>query len=302
MLLREVLPGTRARNKEKPGDFRIVGGKTVPMDFDAILIGAGPFGLSAAAYLKNKGLGVAIFGEPMSFWNQHMPAGMFLRSNWQASFIADPHNRLTLDHFMADTGARFSQPVPLEDFVSYGKWFQQKAVPELRSLEVTRVEKLGNEFNVTLESGEQVRSRRVIVATGIAPFPWRPGEFCNLPASHVTHSSDHTDLSRFRGQQVLVVGGGQSALDAARILTGFGASAEVVAKQEVIHWVGLNGWLHRLGPISRILTRPTMWARPGSAAWSVFRISSGSCHAERKTASASGRPDPLAQGGNDLIS
>ncbi len=223
------------------------------MDFDAILIGAGPFGLSAAAYLKNKGSGVAIFGEPMSFWNHHMPAGMFLRSNWQASFIADPHNRLTLDHFMADTGARFSQPVPLEDFVSYGKWFQQKAVPEVRSLEVTRVEKLGNEFNVTLENGEQVRSRRVIVATGIAPFPWRPGEFCNLPASHVTHSSDHTDLSRFRGQQVLVVGGGQSALDAARILTGFGASAEVVAKQEVIHWVGLNGWLHRLGPISRIL-------------------------------------------------
>jgi phytoene dehydrogenase-like protein len=38
------------------------------MDFDATIIGAGPFGLSGAAYLKDKGLGVGIFGEPMSFW------------------------------------------------------------------------------------------------------------------------------------------------------------------------------------------------------------------------------------------
>ncbi len=35
----------------------------------------------------------------MSFWQDHMPAGMFLRSNWAASHIADPHKQLTLDHF-----------------------------------------------------------------------------------------------------------------------------------------------------------------------------------------------------------
>jgi hypothetical protein len=41
----------------------------------------------------------------MSFWQNHMPAGMYLRSNWAASHISDPHNKLTLDHFKADTGA-----------------------------------------------------------------------------------------------------------------------------------------------------------------------------------------------------
>src|SRR5580765_7374378 len=67
-------------------------------DADVSIVGAGPFGLSAATYLKNKGLGIAIFGDPMSFWRDHMPAGMYLRSNWPASHISDPHGKLTLDH------------------------------------------------------------------------------------------------------------------------------------------------------------------------------------------------------------
>jgi lysine/ornithine N-monooxygenase len=220
------------------------------MDFDAVIVGAGPFGLSGAAYLKGRGLRVGIFGDPMSFWEKHMPAGMFLRSNWAASHISDPQTKLTLDHFMADTGRKFSYPIPLRQFVDYGNWFQQKAVPELDRRQVGGVEKNGDGFKVTLGDGAVVKSRRVVVATGIAPFPWIPKEFQGLPKSNVTHSSDHCDLSRLRGQQVLVVGGGQSALDAARILHGLEAQAEVVAKQKEICWVGQNVWLHKLGFIS----------------------------------------------------
>lgn len=223
------------------------------MDFDAIIVGAGPFGLSGAAYLKNRGQGVGIFGDPMSFWQSHMPAGMFLRSNWAASHLSDPLTKLTLDHFKADTGAQFSQPIPLQNFVGYGKWFQQQAVPDLDRRQVKLVEKNGSGFKVTLGDGDVAKSRRVVVATGIAPFPWSPKEFEGFPKTKVSHSSDHCDLSRFQGQQVVVIGGGQSALDAARLLKGFDAVPEVVAKQKVIRWVGQNAWLHRLGIISRCL-------------------------------------------------
>jgi FAD-dependent urate hydroxylase len=223
------------------------------MDFDATIVGAGPFGLSGAAYLKDKGVGVALFGDPMSFWQNHMPAGMYLRSNWLASHISDPHNKLTLDHFKADTGVQFSQPIPLQSFVDYGNWYQQKAVPDLNRSQVSAVEKNGNGFKVTLSDGQVVKSKRVVIATGIAHFPWMPQELCGLPKSHVTHSSDHSDLSRFRGQQVLVVGGGQSALDAARLLHSFDAKAELIAKQKEIRWVGQNAWLHKLGLISWFL-------------------------------------------------
>lgn len=223
------------------------------MDFDVIIIGAGPYGLSSAAYLKHKGVGVGIFGDPMSFWENHMPCGMYLRSNWRASFIADPHGQLTLDRFRTETGLQFKQPIPLQHFVEYGKWFQDKVAPDLHRRQVASVEASANGFQVTLDDGEVIASRRVVVATGIAPFPWRPKEFDGLPQTHVTHSSDHKDLSRFSGQQVLVVGGGQSALDAARLLSANDARVEVVAKQSVLNWVGQNAWLHHLGIISRCL-------------------------------------------------
>jgi thioredoxin reductase len=220
------------------------------MDFDVIIVGAGPYGLSCAAHLKAQGLGVGVFGEAMSFWQNHMPAGMYLRSNWVASFIADPQGKLTLDHFKADTGAEFEQPVPLEHFVAYGKWYQEKAVPDLCRMQVSAVERNGNGFRVTLGDGAVVKAKRVVVATGIAPFPSRPKEFDGLPAARVTHSSDHKDLSDLREQQVLVVGGGQSALDAARILAGYGGRVEIAAKQKELNWVGQHSWLHHLGIIS----------------------------------------------------
>jgi hypothetical protein len=220
------------------------------MDFEVTIVGAGPFGLSGAAYLKNKGVGVGIFGDPMSFWQNHMPAGMYLRSNWAASHISDPQQKLTLDHFKADTGRQFTNPTPLQNFVEYGQWYQQKAVPELNRQQVCGIEKNGNGFKLRLSDGQVVKSRRVIIATGIAPFPWMPKELDGLPNSHVTHSSDHKDLSRFRGQQVLVVGGGQSALDAARLLYAHEAKPELVAKQKAVRWVGQNVWLHKLGLIS----------------------------------------------------
>ena len=225
----------------------------IDMDFDAIIVGAGPYGLSNATYLKNRGLGVAVFGEPMSFWQDHMPAGMFLRSNWAASHISDPHKKFTLDRFKADTGKQFTNPTPLECFVEYGLWFQQTAVPEVQRRQVIAVERNGGGFNVTLDDGQRATSRRVIVATGIAPFPYIPTQFDGLPKSHVTHSSDHRDLSVFRGKEVIVVGGGQSGLDAARILYAHGAQPEVVAKEPTLNWVGEHVWLHKLGFLSWML-------------------------------------------------
>ncbi|WP_109486901.1 NAD(P)-binding domain-containing protein [Occallatibacter savannae] len=220
------------------------------MDVDVAIIGAGPFGLSSGAWLKNKGRSVGIFGDPMSFWRDHMPAGMYLRSNWAASHISDPSTKLTLDHFKADTGAKFGQPIPLQNFVQYGEWYQKKALPELQRTEVRNVEKNGNGFKVSLDNGSQLKARRVIVATGIAHFPWMPREFEGNPKSHVTHTSDHSDLSRFRGKRIAVIGSGQSALDAARILKAFEADVEVIGRQKEIRWVGQNAWLHKLGPIS----------------------------------------------------
>src|SRR5580704_8446267 len=108
---------------------------------DVVIVGAGPYGLSAAAHLATiKGLEIRVFGEPMSFWNRNMPAGMLLRSNWTATEIASPGDTLTLEAFQSASGNRFSTPVPLECFVEYGRWYQHQAVPDLDQRKIARVE------------------------------------------------------------------------------------------------------------------------------------------------------------------
>jgi FAD-dependent urate hydroxylase len=47
---------------------------------EVAVIGAGPYGLSAGAHLKAKGISARVFGEPMEFCAKKMPEGMLLRS------------------------------------------------------------------------------------------------------------------------------------------------------------------------------------------------------------------------------
>src|ERR1700685_1580914 len=101
------------------------------MDCHVTIVGAGPYGLSAAAYLQAARIETRVFGEPMSFWENQMPAGMCLRSNWGASHIADPKQELTLDAYCGQKGNHISKPIPLDRFVDYGRWYQSQAVRDL---------------------------------------------------------------------------------------------------------------------------------------------------------------------------
>jgi FAD-dependent urate hydroxylase len=229
---------------------------------DVIIVGAGPYGLSAAAHLRTiKGLELCIFGKPMSFWDQNMPTGMFLRSNWTATQIAAPNSSLTLEAFIAANGNPFSLPVPINRFVQYGLWYQKQAVGDLDQRSVDRIALEPNGFRLTLERGETILARRVIVAAGIGSFAWRPPEFSSLPFELASHTSEHRDFQRFAGKKVLVIGGGQSALESAALMHEAGAEVEVCARTRKIHWLG--GWasktLHsRLGTgIRKILYAPT---------------------------------------------
>ena len=171
-----------------------------------VVVGAGPYGLATAAHLSAAGVPVRVFGQPMESWETHMPEGMLLRSRWQASHIASPGHDLTLDHFHAERGLDRPTPIPLQRFVEYGRWFQERAVPQLERRRVERVSATGQGFTVEIEGGETFPADRVVVAGGIVPFAWRPPEFESLPGSHVSHAADHSSLAEFAGRRVIVVG------------------------------------------------------------------------------------------------
>jgi len=224
---------------------------------DVAIVGAGPYGLSAAAHLRAAdGLDIRVFGQPMSFWETHMPKGMLLRSPLAGSHLSDPASGLTLKAYQTATGHQITAPLPLHRFADYGRWFQAQVVPDADHRKVERVEKNGVGFRITMEDGETWKVRRVIVAAGIEPFAWRPTEFRTLPPALVSHTCDHRDLSHFAGKKVAVIGGGQSALESAALLNEFGAHVELLVRAPFVRWLWRQKWFHTFRPVARLLYAP----------------------------------------------
>lgn len=235
---------------------------------DACIIGAGPYGLTAAAHLLAAGVDTRIFGDVMSFWRS-MPDGMLLRSSRQAISLSDPSRNLSLDDFEQTLPRPLSTPVARTDFVRYGDWFQRQAVPDVDPRFVETVEQSSAGFTIRLTDGETVRTRRVVVALGLAPFAQRLPVFEGLPQHLVTHSLDTRTPSDFSGRRVLVVGAGQSALEAATTLNVAGAEVELVARSSHVHWLAkTSDGMHERSILDNLLY-PTGAIGPPGINWVV---------------------------------
>jgi thioredoxin reductase len=204
---------------------------------EVAIIGAGPYGLAVAAHLRAARVRVHIFGETMSFWRQHMPRGMQLRSPWIATHIAHPRGDYLLDDYFDEIYLPYPELLPIENFITYGDWFQAHVAPDLDTRTVIRVEACDQGFYLILDDGERVLAKRVVVATGLLDHEHRPSEFDGLPRSLVSHSSEHTDSERFRGRRVVVIGGGQSACESAALLHEAGADVEIICRGNLL-WNG----------------------------------------------------------------
>jgi hypothetical protein len=236
---------------------------------DVVVVGAGPDGLAAAAHLRSiPSLGVRVFGEPMSFWRTHMPAGMLLRSPWPASQISDPDGRLSLERFEVLQPDRIRVPIPLGRFIAYGHWFQRAEVPDVDRRRLRTVERRDDGFTVTTDDGEQIDCGRVVVAAGIAPFAYRPPVFDALAPSLVSHCIDHTDLGGFAGQDVAVIGSGQSALESAALLYEAGARPFVLVRGKRVFMLVRSGFLHRVEQVRKLLYAPSD-VGPAGVSWLV---------------------------------
>jgi cation diffusion facilitator CzcD-associated flavoprotein CzcO len=223
---------------------------------EVAVIGAGPHGLSAAVHLHRAGVKASVFGQPMSFWHG-MPKGMFLRSNWSATNIAEPTGELSLNAYKADTGADFGSPVPLDDFIAYGTWLQRRAVPDLDRRRLARLDRDPAGFALELDDGERLTARRVVLACGIENFSWAPPGLGELAPELVSHSSAHQDLARFAGRRVAVIGGGQSALESAALIQEGGAEVDVFIRRPEVIWLRAYSPKSALGPLGPVLYAPT---------------------------------------------
>lgn len=203
------------------------------------IIGAGPYGLSIAAHLRERGIEFRIFGSPLRAWRAQMPKDMFLKSEGFASNLYDPNGELTLERFCNDNGltyAHHDSPVTIATFAAYGIAFQQRFVADLEDEQVVALQQIPKGFQLTLDNSETLTARRVIVAVGLSDFRQIPAELAHLPPDVLSHAAEHHDLSGFKGRDVSVIGGGSSALDVVASLRAAGAHARLIARRPALKW------------------------------------------------------------------
>src|SRR4051812_45225704 len=226
------------------------------------IIGAGPYGMSVAAHLQAAGLEPVVFGEPMSFWGRHMPRGMCLRSFWEATHISAPGGRLSLDAFQRQVAIPIGRPIPLDAFIDYGHWFAETGSLPIDRRHVDAVEPAAGAFRLHLADASTEVFDKVVIAAGISSFANLPPEACRLPSHLASHSSEYDDFAKFDGCKVLVVGGGQSALESAALLAESGANVEVLVRRPVVHWLkehrASRAWLRSSrNPLRPLLAPPS---------------------------------------------
>ena len=221
-------------------------------DTDVAVIGAGPYGLSVAAHLAHTGISHEIFGEPMSTWRHHMPDGMYLKSEGFASNLSDPREEHTLARYCAELDIEYGDvgiPIRLDTFSGYGRWFQERVVPRVRRSLVIRVQADAGGFTLMLDTGESLRARDVVVASGVGPFASTPPELAGLPDGAASHTFDNVPLDD-PSRELAIVGAGQSGIEAATLANEHGVRTHLIVRTDAVEWNSRPG-----GPERRLRAR-----------------------------------------------
>lgn len=242
---------------------------------DMLVVGAGPFGLSAAALAREQGVDVVTVGRPMGFWRERMPDGMLLRSG--PGWHLDASEEHTLRAYLHDrrlTPDGF-EPIPVGVFLDYADWFRAAKGIEVREELVTAIARRDGAFEAELSGGGRVRSDVVVAAPGVGYFASLPGWAREVPPGRMAHSSDLVSFDALSGRRVLIVGGRQSAYEWAALMSEHGAErVDIVHRHPAprfaaVSWdffddyvestLRVEGWWRRLTAAERAAVVARCW-------------------------------------------
>jgi thioredoxin reductase len=226
-----------------------------------LIVGAGPFGLSMAAYAKYHNIDHLVIGRPMSFWKENMPKGMFLRSghDWHLC----PQGIHTIDKFLETKQLKPQdvEPLSLDLYLSYAEWFQEQIKVQIRESLVQRLDHADNQFVATLDDGETITARNVLLAIGFRYFKNVPTELAEIiPLKRFSHTCDLVNFGSLKGKRCLIVGGRQSAYEWASLLNENGAAAIHVSHRHEMPQFTHSDWKW-VSPMMDTMTENPAWFR-----------------------------------------
>lgn len=226
-----------------------------------LIVGAGPFGLSLAAYAHQHDIEYLMVGRPMRFWEANMPLGMLLRS--ACDWHLDPGDVDTIEAYLATTGRTPAdvEPLSLDFYLGYARWFEQQQRCRTRPELVTRLDETDGRFVTTMASDDAISADNVVLALGFQAFAHTPDDIAAmLPPDRYGHTCDVVDLAAFRGQRCLIVGGRQSAFEWTALLHEQGAASVDVCYRHDTPAFTESDWSWFNQQVDQMVDNPT-WFR-----------------------------------------
>ena len=229
------------------------------MDTQLLVVGAGPYGLSTAAFALEHDINTLVLGRPMGFWKGNMPAGMFLRSG--LDWHLDAAGIHTLEAYLEERGIAVGDvdPIPIGVFLDYAEWFRTAKGIEVREKLTVDLDERDGRFTATLDSGEQILADAVVCAPGIRHYTMVPDWASDVAPERAAHTCDLVRFDDVAGQRVLIVGGRQSAYEWAALVREHGAARiDIVHRHDVPRFERVS-WSFVDEHVQRTLSVPGYW-------------------------------------------
>ena len=175
-------------------------------EFDVVIVGAGPAGLAAAVYAGAEGLRALVIDE--------------LAVGGQAATSS------RIENYMG-----FPTGISGADLCARGeiqalKFGTRFAVPR----RVTSLAGAGRGFAVTLDDGATVRARSIVVATGVQYRRLPLARLEDFEGAGVSYAATELEARALQGRAAVVIGGGNSAGQAAMFLSRRAARVHLVVR------------------------------------------------------------------------
>jgi thioredoxin reductase (NADPH) len=205
-----VVTPTKVLHKAKPGDlaeqlglvYREVPGRV----FDLAVVGGGPAGLAAAVYGASEGLDTVLV-------EASLPGGQAGRTTRIENYLGFPRGVSGQDL----TQKAFLQAVKFCAVIN-------------SPCEACSLETVDGQLVVTLSTGAQVPAHAVIVATGARYGKLPLEKWSDFEGTNIYYAATELEARSCRGSEVAVIGGANSAGQAAIFLAGKGSLVRLICR------------------------------------------------------------------------
>ncbi|CAE6350167.1 unnamed protein product [Rhizoctonia solani] len=176
------------------------------MHHQTVIIGTGPAGFTAAIYLARANLSPLVIEGPQ-------PGGQLTTTTEVENFPGFPEG--------------ITGPELMENMRKQAERFGAR----IQTGYVTRVDVSKRPFTLYLEGGTEITADAVILSTGAsANMAGIPGEAENIGRGVSTCAT--CDGFFFRNKKIIVIGGGDTAMEEAQFLTRFASEVRIVHRRE----------------------------------------------------------------------